>query len=147
MEDVIRYLDGIVEPTIEEFKNNPTSVRHAFLACVTVFHTIDYMAYPRKSRGLRQKLGNKSPEFALVDKVAHAFKHVVAGNPKGPDRLEATDVISPPPAILGEMILDLSFLDDFVGGVTLRNDGTVELLDVLTRATAFLRKQTEGVQT
>jgi hypothetical protein len=118
MEDLERYLNDIVEPTVKDFKDNPTSVRHAFLACVAVFHTIDYLAFPNKKArrvALRQKFGKKSPEFALVDKVAHAFKHVVAGNPKRPD-LKATDVISRPPAILGEMVLDLSFLDDFVGG-------------------------------
>jgi hypothetical protein len=38
-----RYLDDIVEPTITDFENNPTSVRHAFLACVATFHTVDYI--------------------------------------------------------------------------------------------------------
>src|SRR5262249_41608096 len=73
MENLVRYLDSIVEPTIDDFRNNPTSVRHAFLACVVVFHAVDYLAFPRKSPGLRQKLGNKSPDFKLVDEVAHAF--------------------------------------------------------------------------
>jgi hypothetical protein len=31
MQDLIRYLKGIVEPTIKDFEQNPTSVRHAFL--------------------------------------------------------------------------------------------------------------------
>ena len=95
MEDLVRYLDEIVEPTINELQENPTSVRHAFLACVAVFHTIDYLAFPDKKapRALRQKFGRKSPEFAMVDNVAHAFKHVVAGNPKEP-RLIVKEVIS-----------------------------------------------------
>jgi hypothetical protein len=48
MEDLKSYLDAIAEPTIKDFENNPTSVRHAFLACVAVFHGIDYLAYPRR---------------------------------------------------------------------------------------------------
>jgi hypothetical protein len=75
MEDLMRYLDEIVDPTIKDFESNPTSVRHAFLACVVAFHAIDYLAYPRKSRGLRQKFGKESPEFSVIDHVAHAFKH------------------------------------------------------------------------
>ena len=81
MEDMERYLNEIVEPTIEDFEKNRTSVRHAFLACVTTFHAIDYLAYPRKARLLREKF-RKNVDFATVDRVAHAFKHVVAGNPK-----------------------------------------------------------------
>jgi hypothetical protein len=45
MEDLESYLDAIAEPTIKDFEDNPTSVRHAFLACVEVFHGIDYSAY------------------------------------------------------------------------------------------------------
>jgi hypothetical protein len=47
MEDLERYLKDIVEPTIKDFKDNPASVRHAFLACVATFHAIDYQTYPR----------------------------------------------------------------------------------------------------
>src|SRR5262245_31592580 len=98
MEDLVRYLDEIVEPTVKDMEAHPTSVRHAFLACVAVFHSIDHLAHPRKSRSLREQYKRESPDFALVDRVAHAFKHVVSGNPRGPDRLKATEVISSPPA-------------------------------------------------
>ena len=148
MEDLVRYLDEIVEPTINELQENPTSVRHAFLACVAVFHTIDYLAFPDKKapRALRQKFGRKSPKFAMVDNVAHAFKHVVAGNPKEP-RLIVKEVISRPPGKWGEAVWDLSRWDDPDGGVTFDTDRDVDLLDVVRRATAFLRKQTEVIQT
>jgi hypothetical protein len=41
--DAQEYITKIVEPTIKDFEENPVSVRHAFLACVVVFHSIDYL--------------------------------------------------------------------------------------------------------
>jgi hypothetical protein len=67
----------IVEPTISDFEANPTSVRHAFLACVVTFHSIDYV--PKKSANRRKLFRKESPEFATVDRIAHAFKHVETG--------------------------------------------------------------------
>jgi hypothetical protein len=42
-----RYLALIVEPTVEEFRCNPFSLRHAYLACVATYHAIDRVAYPQ----------------------------------------------------------------------------------------------------
>jgi hypothetical protein len=139
MEDLLRYLDDIVEPTITDFESHPTSVRHAFLACAATFHAIDYLAYPRKSRGLRQKFRKESADFAIVDDVAHAFKHVVAGDRRKPS-LKAQQVISRPPARLGVLVLGLSRLGDAHGGVTLANDVRVDLLGALKRAVTYLRE-------
>jgi hypothetical protein len=144
MRDLELYLDEIVDPTIGDLEQNPTSRRHAFIACVAVFHGIDYLAFPRSSRGLRQKFRKESPEFARVDQVAHAFKHVVAGGRQEP-RLRAGDVIPRPPAywdVSGAW--DLSRWDDPVGGVTIDADRTVDLLDTLRRAAEFLRGKTAG---
>src|SRR5262249_27877319 len=79
--DLNQYLDEIVEPTIAEFVENPTSRSHAFLACVTTFHAIDYLAASGNTPNtgnLRQRFREESGEFAVVDRVAHAFKHVRA---------------------------------------------------------------------
>ena len=146
MEDLVRYLDEIAEPTISDFEKNPASVRHAFIACVVVFHSIDYLAYPRKSRPLRQLFRRQSTDFALVDHVAHAFKHVASGNPNN-KRLVSSDVISRPPAVWGSATWDLSQWDDPAGGVTLNSDRTVDLLGALKRAVDFLRKKTLDVET
>jgi hypothetical protein len=62
MEDLVRYLDEIVEPTVKDFEANPTSVRHASLACVVVFHAVDYRAYPRKARQTREKYAGGYPK-------------------------------------------------------------------------------------
>lgn len=140
MEDLERYLDDVVDPTISDFEQNPTSVRHAFLACVATYHGVDYLAHPRKGVGIRQRFRTESRDFALVDDVAHAFKHVVVGERSKP-RLTAREVISRPPAHWGVAVWDLSRWDDEVGGVTLDRDRDVDLLDVVRRATVFLRGQ------
>jgi hypothetical protein len=143
--DLTRYLDEIVDPTIIDLENNRTSVRHTFLACVAVFHAIEYLA-PGKSRNLRQIFRKESSDFATVDDVAHALKHVTAGRRDNPN-LTATEVISRPAGKWGEAVWDLSRWDDPDGGVTFDRDRDVDLLDVVRRATAFLRKQTEVIQT
>jgi hypothetical protein len=81
-----RYLKLIVEPTVDEFKRNPTSLRHAYLACVATYHAIDRVSYPKNAGNLRQKWGKQSMEFRLVDIVAHDFKHVRSDNRKIPPR-------------------------------------------------------------
>jgi hypothetical protein len=146
MEDLALYLDEIVEPTVKDFEEHPTSRRLAFLTCVAVFHGIDYLAHPRRPQNLKQEFRKESSDFALVDDVAHAFKHVRAGNPAEP-RLVATDVIARPPANWDTAAWDLSRWDDPIGGVTLGGNRNVDLFDVVTRAVAFLRSKTNGVQT
>ncbi len=49
--DIDRYFEQIVDPTIKDFEANPTSVRHAFLAAVAVFHTIDYAGLTSRVNG------------------------------------------------------------------------------------------------
>jgi len=143
MKDLEQFLDEVVEPTIADFEANPTSRRHAFLACVATFHGVDYLAHPKKPQSLRQKFNEESAEFALVDRVAHAFKHVVSGHEASPHRppLNAADVIPRPPAFWGTMVWDLSRWDDAVGGVTLDRERDIDLLVALKQTVAFLRAQ------
>jgi hypothetical protein len=144
MEDMVRYIEEFVEPTIEDFQKNPTSVRHAFLAAVAVFHAIDYLAFPKKrSADLRQRFRKQSSEFAMVDDVAHAFKHVVVGDRTKP-HLRAREVVARPPAYFDVSgAWDVSRFDDAVGGVMLINNRNVDLLGVLRGAVAFLLGQNQ----
>jgi hypothetical protein len=80
MNELGHYIELIVEPTVSDFKANPTSVRHTFLACVAIFHAIDRVA--RKPGNLRKTWSKKSIEFAIVDTIAHHFKHVTSGDDK-----------------------------------------------------------------
>jgi hypothetical protein len=138
MTDALRYIETIVEPTINDFKAHPTSVRHAFPACVATFHTVDYLTHPRSPATVRQKLRNESPDFRIVDDVAHAFKHMTAGNPKKPV-LKAYEVISRPPSFTGVMQVGLSFLGDEQGGVTLHRKRGISLLAAVEAAAQLLR--------
>src|SRR5271156_388311 len=80
--DLGGYLEVIVEPTFEEFKRNPGSVRHAFLACVAIYHAVDRAAYPEKPGNLLKEWRKQSPDFKLVEIVANHFKHVKSSDEK-----------------------------------------------------------------
>jgi hypothetical protein len=141
MQDLARYLEEVVDPTVKDFEANPASVRHAFFACVAVFHGVDYLAYPRSSKALRQQYRQRSQDFALVDTVAHAFEHVQTRRRDAPN-LIASAVVSRPPAIPGLMVPGLSIAGDANGAVTLISHPKINLLEVVRRATAFVREQT-----
>lgn len=135
------YIAEIVEPTIADLESEPTSVRKAFLAAVATFHIIDYLAHPERTGNMRQFFREECPDFAIIDRVAHAFKHVEAGNQSSKENrpLSATQVIKRPPAIWGIAVFDLSRWDDSVGGVTTDDDRSVDLLDAIKRTVEFLR--------
>jgi hypothetical protein len=78
MEDLERYLEEYVEPTVADFERNPASVRHAFIAAVVTFHCADYLAHPDRSTILRQQWKAESKAFATVDDIAHAFMDAFA---------------------------------------------------------------------
>lgn len=138
MEDLELYLRDIVEPTIDDFENDPTSVRKAFLACVAMCHAVDYLAHPRKPGNLRRDWKRQCPSFSIVDLVAHAFKHVKSD---GIDRVFAADVIPRPPMVWCEAQLDLSRWGDPEGGVTLNRDRAIDLRNALKASVVFAHSQ------
>ena len=137
--EIERYFEQIVDPTIADLEANPTSVRHAFLAAVVVFHAIDYL----DANSYRKQFREDNADFALVDRIAHAFKHVRTRDPQIP-ALSAEEVIERPSALYGEAksILDMSFWDwADLGGVTLNSDRQLDVLSAIKRATEFMRRQ------
>jgi hypothetical protein len=100
------------------------------------FHSVDYLAHPRKPARLRQLWNGQSKAFAIVDDVAHAFKHVKAGNPASPD-LRAKEIVAIPGAF-DPAAFSSAFL---FGGVTLKSDPSVNVLAVVKEAAAFVRRQ------
>lgn len=76
MSSIYNYLDVIVEPTIADLRKDPLSVRKAFTACLVTYHAIDRFA--EKPGNLRKEWRKQSPAFALIDLIAHTFKHVDA---------------------------------------------------------------------
>ncbi|MCA6114646.1 hypothetical protein J6524_06895 [Bradyrhizobium sp. WSM 1738] len=137
------YLSEIVAPTIAEFRDDPSSRRRAFLACVATFHCIDYMAH--RSQNLRDQFRKESKDFALVDRVAHAFKHARSGNPNSPRNqpLHASLVFERPPARAGVAQSGLSRVGDSRGGVEIWSEAESDVLRAVTKAAEFLRGKIE----
>ena len=77
MRELKAYLDIIVDPTVRDFTHNPTSVRHCFLACLTVSHCVDRVAGAdiKKTHELRELWKRESNEFYLVQICANHLKH------------------------------------------------------------------------
>jgi hypothetical protein len=147
--EIERYFEQIVEPTIADFEANPTSVRHAFLAAAVVFHGIDYLVRPADPSALRDKFRRENADFAIVDRVAHAFKHVQAGHPKNPRNqpLLAEGVIARPPMYYGiSGAYGLSRYNDPIGGVTLDGDRQLDVLSAIKGAAQFIRQQFNGTR-
>lgn len=147
MEDFERYLNDIVAPTVDDFRQNPSSVRKGFLACVAIDHSVDYLAYPAdravwdgkqhhaKRAALRRKFKDESEHFRWASEAANAFKHVKTVSQRG---LEAAEVYQRPPAMAGVMMAGSSMVGDTTGAVVV--DGN-NLLHVTTEALQFLRSK------
>jgi hypothetical protein len=128
VEDLERYLNEIVEPTVDDFRQHPSSVRKGFLACVVIDHSVDYLAYPgdrsqwdgkehrdRRAR-LRKQFREESEQFRLASEAANAVKHVKTTSKRG---LEAGEVYERPPAIAGRMMAGVSMVGDATGAVVI----------------------------
>jgi hypothetical protein len=141
--EIEQYLTEIVTPTIADYEASPTSRRRAFLACVALFHSVDYLQYPDRDGNLRKRLRGESPDFANVDRIAHAFKHVSSGHLDDPTNqpLKSEEVISRPPGAWDVAVWDSSRFDDPTGGVTLIADREFDVLATLKRAATFIRTQ------
>jgi hypothetical protein len=134
--DAVAYLDDFVEPTILDFQQHPASRRHAFIACVVTFHCIDYLTPVRgERRKLREQFRRTSEDFSIVDRVAHAFKHMNSDW----RQLHYKEVFERPPARSGVAQCGLSRAGDTDGRVQLADHS--DLLQVVTSAALFLREQ------
>jgi hypothetical protein len=140
MEDAARYFEEIVEPTIAEYERYPTSRRLGFLACIAIFHTVDYLTYPADPGNRLKQFRAESPAFLEIDRIANAAKHFKSGHPKSSTKpLLQSAVIERPSGIWDEADWDISRWDDPVGGVTLQDNLQFDLLTTLKSAAEFLR--------
>jgi hypothetical protein len=147
VEDLERYLNEIVEPTVDDFRQTPSSVRIGFLTCVAIDHSVDYLAFPGnrsqwdgkehrdKRAALRRRFREESEHFRLASEAANAFKHVKTTSKRS---LEAVEVYERPPALAGRMMAGVSMAGDRTGAVVV--DGH-NLLQVVTEALSFLRSK------
>jgi hypothetical protein len=139
VEDLGKYLNEIVNPTVNEFAGNRASVRCAFIACVVTCQAADYRAYPKRAASVRQRWRKQSREFEIVDDVGHAFKHVIAGDPQNP-RLKAQEVLSKQP-IFGDLMVGIARFSAILEGVMLASDPHIDLVETVEAAVRFLREQ------
>ncbi|MGB6326469.1 MAG: hypothetical protein WBG11_12060 [Methylocella sp.] len=139
--DAPTYLEQFVDPAIADFEKCPHSRRHACHACLVTFHTLDYIWYPKKTGSRRNDFRKESNAFAIVDRVAHAFKHVKTGDDKNKHNrhLLVEHVYSRPQAMCGAMQCGNSRLGDRIGGVALWGEDNSDLLPAVREAVEFLR--------
>lgn len=73
-----QYLEEIVESNVADLVAEPTLVRRAWIATISLFHIEDYLAGARKLKAkssLRSELDLEFPQFAIVRDTANANKH------------------------------------------------------------------------
>jgi hypothetical protein len=73
MNNLARYIELFVDPTFEDLKRNRNSARHTFLACVVIYHAVERVP---DYHAVRDQWRKDSPDFLMVEMVAHHFKHV-----------------------------------------------------------------------
>lgn len=131
------YMREIVEPTIKDMVANRSSRRHAFIACVVTFHTVDYLAGKRRKAILRAEYRRQSSAFAAIDRIAHAAKRKQSGDRRSPLRVE--NARARPSAVFGESTFGTNAFGD-VGGAT---DGSepADVLELVNAAADFLRNR------
>jgi len=134
MEDLERYLEDMVEPSVSDFESNPSSRRHAsspassLLMLLTMLNTRGVQASEETGSENRRRI-----DFDLVDQVAHAFKHVRSS-------LEQSKVIARLPFFWDGAVWDddTKWIDKPV--VTLDGDVEVDLLVSVKKSVALLRE-------
>ena len=94
MNDLAEYIELVVEPTFEDFSRNAGSVRHAYLACLVIYHAVDRVD-PDHPSALAKQWMSECPAFVFIDEVAQHFKHgqrrwVKKAKEKAPDALLIT---------------------------------------------------------
>jgi hypothetical protein len=136
MFDLEYYKFNFIAPVIEDFKENPTSIRHAFIACVTTSHGVDYLTWPERPSKMRQMFRRQCKAFEIVDEVCHAFKHVGTSRRPG----QGTQMLD----VIFDEINYEGLSSDTSGKITLTNDRGLNLLETVNEALAYMMD--EGIK-
>lgn len=109
------YVNEIVQPTIQEFRDDRRSRRRAYLACIVVYHVKDYLEKAGEM-GVRRKVKELCPDtFELVRSICNGSKHVETDNTHE-IQFQAGSDWDRPPAFAGVMRTGISYLGDVIGG-------------------------------
>jgi hypothetical protein len=110
-----KYVDEIVIPTVREFRDNPRSRRHAYLACMVTFHIKDYLERAGEKQITNKMQAGGSKSFNLVRSICNGTKH---GGPDRSDPIQfqpGSDYYRPS-GRAGEMEAGVSEVGDPIGG-------------------------------
>jgi hypothetical protein len=71
------YFDEICRPALQDFIENPTSLRHAYCAVTNLYHLQDWIARFRgvKISDVREELQRDFPNIQALADIANASKH------------------------------------------------------------------------
>lgn len=71
------YLNDICKPNVDDVIRDPTSVRRAWVAVVSLLHFADYLAAHRGRiiADVRAELCSGFPNFQLIEDIGNASKH------------------------------------------------------------------------
>jgi len=91
------YFVETVKPTVDEFLNDPFSVRRARLAAIVLYHLVDYvqLQWPGSSIGsISDKIVVRCPDFLLIRDVCNASKHsLLTKKTKQPRQLDSASQV------------------------------------------------------
>ncbi len=73
------YFHELIEPTLDEFESEPTSIRRAYAASVFTYHFTDAAAayLNCKRERIETDLERLTPAFRLIRAIANMSKHLV----------------------------------------------------------------------
>ena len=109
------FMNEIVVPTLREFRDERRSRRHAYLACIAVFHLKAHLKKAGETRievAIRASCG---VAFDVVRGVCNGTKHVETDGTHVV-AFSAGDDTDRPPAVWGKAVWDVSRWDDAKGG-------------------------------
>jgi hypothetical protein len=85
------YLEKIVIPDYDDFRNNPTDLRLALHVAVSLFQLRDWVLEERgaikgwrRAEDIQTFLQNKCNDFGLIKDIANSSKHLVLKRPSTP---------------------------------------------------------------
>lgn len=141
------YLNEIVLPTVKEFEDDSTSLRRAYLACVTAYHFVDVVAYATSKdvNAVMRDITSSSQHFLMIRDICVLAKHqwldpTKAGNKDRSDLISQNDLERGPRAAFtdGSYWSDGSSWTDMADVVRVR-DGRGLPVDVLFCVTDAIR--------
>lgn len=121
-----QYMGEIVLPTLREYEETTNSRRRAYLACIVVYHLVDYLkkaGSPDPADVMRKSC---SKAWRVVHAVATAAKHGDNDDKRNLNPLKfwsGTDDFRPP-AVAGEFECGWSELGDVDGSIVIPTEQT-----------------------